>query len=273
MASLSHAELCAEPVSTDIFSESVRSLGAAGSYAAFADDASAFLNNPAGLGRHLSERKFFVQNHFSDDFDNWALKANIVDGVTENPLSWGLNFDTVHTDLTKKENYTAAVAFNWNNYILIGSNTNFTNFRNAARTRSDWSVTNTFGLIGMLTDNFAVAASAKNAIIFDDDANFIGRIWTGALSYNLKRFRASLQLERNQKIKKLVFRGGAEFQYSQFGTIRAGYFRDKDNDEAGYSFGKSIRPSQDSSFNLDLAIFEQLKSDYRAFSVGVSFRI
>lgn len=262
----------AQPIYLDVNDQSPRSLGAAGSYISFSDDQSAFSQNPAGLSRHSENRKIFLSNHFVDGWKNWALQGAVIDGKTEDPLHWGFSFNSVHTDLERKDRYSLGLSFNWKNLFLVGLTNDLFNFGNASLTTDEWSYGMNFGALAFIGDYIAIGGAVIHAVKMRNDANPLPRSYNGGLSLNVLKFRLDAEIHRDQDRKKFIYRSGLEYQPMDSTTFRAGYHQDQSGDEKIYSFGVTLNPVGN-RFSLDLGYLDQLKSSFKALSVGMSLRL
>ncbi|PIR23604.1 MAG: hypothetical protein COV44_01860 [Deltaproteobacteria bacterium CG11_big_fil_rev_8_21_14_0_20_45_16] len=262
----------AQPLYLDLTEQSPRSLGAAGSYITFADDQSAFTANPAGISRHSEYRKIFLGQHFVDGWKDWALQAAVIDGKTEDPLHWGFSFNTVHTNLERKDRYSLGLSFNWRNLFLIGFTNDLFNFGNKTLTNDEWSYGMNFGTLIFLGDYVSIGAAIIHGVKMRDDANPLPRSYNAGLSLNLLKLRMGAEVDRDQDRKKFIYRGSFEYQPMESTTLRAGYHQDQSGHEKIYSFGISLQPVGD-RFGLDLGYLDQLESNFETFSVGMSLRL
>lgn len=248
-----------------------RSLGNAGAYTAIADDPTAFVLNPAGLSRNAGYRRIYFNGRFYRDFKHWGLNASLIDGMTEDPIHWGFRFDTTRTLELKREQYIFASSYSFRNIVMVGTNTRITQFNRSTNFDPAWIFTMDAGVLGFVNDYLSLGVAVKNFVRSETSSTMAPVSFSGGLAVNLERFRFDFDAERNQSIKQIVFRGGAEVSVTPYAILRGGYFQDRQRIESGYSLGATFRP--DPRFNLDVGFLDQLRSSYRIFSLGMTFTL
>lgn len=255
----------------DIHNQSPESLGMAGTARAIAADQSAFFENPAGLSRH-SKHRVFVSDYslltgLGSSGADWALKAGVIDGITEDPLHWGFLYSGVHTDLQRKDRYVFSSSFNYEDFLMLGVSSKVIRFGNASVTSRDWVYGIDLGALVFLTDHLAVASFIENIGRFDyNGVNSMPRVYGGGASLNFVNWRLGVDVERNHTDELLTVQTGIEYRVSPALTMRAGYFRELTEKEHGYSLGTSSELFR--KLSIDFSFLDQLESNLRIFSLG-----
>lgn len=255
-----------------------RALGAGGAYMAIADDSSAFSTNPAGISRTAEYRRIYVSSRFyrldssaQAKGSQWGLQSSVIDGITEDPIHWGFNFDTTRTAPTKRQKYELATSIDFKNLILIGLTHRFSQYNRTPTNSASWVFTMDAGVLAFITDYLALAATTKNFVRSKKDKNLSPFTYGAGLSLNFKPLRISAEAEREHSLPQTWIRSGLEYTLTPYVISRAGYFQDRTRDQYGFTLGMSVLP--DHRFNLDLAYLQQLKSDYKNFSFGIVIQI
>lgn len=255
----------------DLHQQSVRSLGCAGAYSAIADGSSSLWLNPAGLSRNAENRLFFAQNHFVNDTKNWALGISLIDGKTEDPLHWGFLFDTVHTQEIEKDLFALGTSAGFFDTIFVGLTSRLVNYNRAQLTPERWAYSTDFGALAFLGDYVAIGATLQNTIRTYESPDFHPVKLNGGASFNFKRFRTALEVQRDFSKEAWLFRGGVEYQALQFTVVRGGYYRNRTGDESGLTAGLTLQFGQ--QFGIEGAYLDRLDSDIRYYSMGVRVRL
>ena len=245
---------------------STRAMAVSGAYASIADDASAFMTNPAGISRHAEERKLFFGTRFYDGFKRWGLNAAVIDGITEDPLHWGFKFDTTRTQELQREFYSFATSYSFKNVVLLGINHHFDVFRETPLNQSKWLFALDAGVLIFASDFISFGAATTRFYRSKKDSSLAPFKYSAGASLNFRKFRAGAAVERNQSERRVVLKSGVEVQPVKFLMVRAGYFSDRTGNDRGYSLGMGVDPSE--RFRLDIAFLDHLKSSYKVFSGG-----
>jgi hypothetical protein len=258
------------PLVLDVHQQTSRSLGAAGAYAGFGDDASGLFSHPAGIGRFVSARHASFSSRFLSKAKNYSLMPALIDGRTEDPLTWGFAASIVRTGDEKRENYILGTSYNFNNRVLIGFNSELGHHRQAALTQSLWIYSGDVSASLFLGDHLLVSGGARNFIRSKSRSSIAPRTVFGAGSVNLKSLRLGGELERDFSNKVWTGKSAVELQPSEWLTVRGGFFwaHRKAEDERGYSAGLSLQPMP--QLGIHAGYLDRLKSNFKAFSAGFS---
>lgn len=261
--------------SFDIHSETPKSLGRGGATVANADDSSLYFSNPAGLGRFVETRTLEASGLFLRKPRDYTVKASLTDGKTEDPLVWGFSFNGVRTRDREYQDYRVATGIDlYDQSLFIGATTRFTNFNTATLTPDKSVFAGNLGLLGFIGDYVSLGISADNLLRSQKKTSVAPVLVRAGGSLNLQWARLSGEAERNFSSKVWEFKGGLEWRPTYYLTFRGGGRMQKarsTNIDAGYSLGFSLASAND-RVGLDAGFFDELKSDFVAWSVGISLR-
>lgn len=253
----------------DVHRQSPRSLGAGSAYVAVADDESAFFQNSAGISRNLEQRRLSARASAMSRVRDFDFSASVIDAKTENPLSWGFDFNWARTRDEWFQDFALATAFNYRNFIMVGSQSKFTNFNTAAVTKDYWLFSVDFGALAFLGDFISLGVNAKNLIRTKLEGAPI--LFIGGLAFNHRVFRVSLDAERNFTADINSLRTGLEVQPVNSVVLRGGflYSRRSGKDEKSYTLGLSLNLLK--KLSLDAGFLDRLESEFKSTSAGLSF--
>ncbi len=259
--------------SFDVHPETPKSLGRGGATVANADDSSLYFSNPAGLGRFAERRAFDLSGLFLRSPRDFTVKASLTDGKTEDPLAWGFSFNGVRTRAREYQDYRVASGIDlYDHSLFVGATTRFTNFNTATLTPDEFVFSGNLGLLGFIGDYVSLGVSADNLLRSQKKTAVAPILVRAGGSLNLKWTRLSGEAERNFSSKVWEFKGGLEWKPTYNLTLRTGGRAQKarsTNIDAAYSLGFSMA-SANEQVGFDAAFFDELKSDFVAWSVGIS---
>jgi len=255
-----------------IHNHTPKSLGAGGAYVSIVDDDSAFQLNPGGISRHAESRSLIFHSTFVEKASSWALGGAVIDGLTEDPLHWGFQFNTVHTEKLKMEYYNLASSYNFRDFILIGVTNQLTKFHHSALTSNPLIFTMSAGVLIFATDTVSIGLSVLNPVRTRESGILAPVKFLGGGGFNLKHLRAGLDYERDFSNRINTIRMGVELQpLTASFSLRGGFYREITHGIFGYTTGFTATPTE--SLGVDFAFLDQLNSEFKAFTTGLRIRL
>ena len=255
-----------------------RSLGVAEAVVAAADDAAAFVVNPAGISRHASQRRLALNGHFEEKANEYNISTSVLDGLTEDPLHWGFRFQHESSGLSKFQDYALGLSSAFNRYLMLGTSQHLSHFGKTLQTQKMWAYTFHAGALILLNDYFALGFSVENPYRFKKLRAMDPFVVRSGASLNLEAFRFLLQHDWDSSNQCQALKTGMEWRALRALILRGGFFHEfnkslerVDSLPRGYSLGFSLEP--DRHFSFDFAFLDQLRSSQRFISMGVSAKI
>lgn len=247
------------------------SLGLGGATTAVADGADAFYKNPAGLSRKSEYRYMHLGNRFIDNFRNWGVMGGFIDGKTQEPLAWGFLFNYARSKREARfQDYSLATSYGFSHVLMIGLGHRLSNYDRAQFTPNRWVYSLNPGVLLFVSDQIAFGASIDGAFRSYSDKYASPFVYRGGASLNFKEWRASLDVERNESLKRSYLRTGAEGHLMNSLILRGGFFSDAKQKDIGYTLGLGYEPS--TFLQLSTGFMDQLKSSTQAYLADLSVK-
>lgn len=216
--------------------QSTHSLGMAGAVRSFTEDDGAFFLNPGGLARQNSKRWATAFGGSFEKFSHWGVGGALIDGRTEEPLSWGFLGQSLHWGDTRKDQYSLGLAVSLFSSLYLGLVHDLHYF---GASIDDWAYSLDVGAMYLWGDHLALGISSKNLAQASDQEDLINRELGAGISFHMKRFRISTDASYDLDQKDKRFMAGGEFLLLSQIKMRGGYTYEAKSHSHAYSVGAS----------------------------------
>ena len=212
------------------------------------------------------KRYLGIQGGSVERWKNWSAGATFIDAKTEDPLHWGLKFNSFSFPGVREDHYSLGLSVELFDIFNLGVVHHLTYL---GRSVDDWVYSLDVGTMVFMGDHISLGAALSSAVKASDESGFLDREVNGGVSYNDKKFRLGVDYSYGFQSKAKRLKSGIELMLTEHLIFRSGYSYEMDLKKHAYSVGSGVKIGD--SFGVDTGWMDFLKSRHFIYLAGMNF--